>query len=141
MVGIVCLGEKLNKAAYTEDDLEFLRTIINISASAIQNSIVLYELKRVNRILDSRIHRLNSLFELSKEFGLISENSRVSKLLVYSIIGQFLISKFAVVLSKGTKKRFLNQNFLKWNLMDALEDIDISEIESSIDRDEIIKIL
>lgn len=139
LVGIVCLGEKLNKAPYTEDDLEFLRTIINISASAIQNSIVLYELKRVNRILDSRIHRLGSLFELSKEFGLISENARVSKLLVYSIIGQFLVSKFAVVLLKGTKKEILESKYPEMELMDALEDIDISKIESSIDREKFSK--
>jgi sigma-B regulation protein RsbU (phosphoserine phosphatase) len=139
MVGIICLGEKLNKAAYSEDDLEFLRTIINISAAAIQNSIVLYELKRVNRILDSRIHRLNSLFELSKEFGLISENSRVSKLLVYSIIGQFLVSKFAVVLSDGRKRQILESKFPKAELLDAIGDINISSIEGSIGKEEIIK--
>ena len=33
VIGLVCLGEKLTKLPYTEDDLEFLRTIINISAS------------------------------------------------------------------------------------------------------------
>jgi sigma-B regulation protein RsbU (phosphoserine phosphatase) len=139
MVGIICLGEKLNKSAYSEDDLEFLRTIINISASAIQNSIVLYELKRVNRVLDSRIHRLNSLFELSKEFGLISEKSRATKLLVYSIIGQLLISKFAVVLSEGTDKQILESKFPESDLLAALTDINIPEIDSPIDKDKIIK--
>ena len=139
MVGIVCLGEKLNKTAFTEDDLEFLRTIINISATAIQNSIVLYELKRVNRVLDNRIHRLNSLFELSKEFGLISEKSRATKLLVYSIIGQLLISKFAVVLSDGTNKQILESKFPETDLLDALTDIKISEIESPVNIDRIIK--
>ncbi|MDR3610554.1 MAG: PP2C family protein-serine/threonine phosphatase [Ignavibacteriaceae bacterium] len=139
MVGIVCLGEKLNKVPYSDDDLEFLRTIINISASAIQNSIVLFELSRVNRILDSRIHRLSSLFELSKEFGLISENSRVSKLLVYSIIGQFLVSKFAVVLSDGNKKQILESKFPKAELLKAIEDIDINKFESSITKEDITK--
>ena len=38
-IGLVCLGEKLNKTEYTKDDLEFLKTILNISATAIQNSI------------------------------------------------------------------------------------------------------
>ena len=139
MVGIVCLGEKLNKTAFTEDDIEFLRTIINISATAIQNSIVLYELKRVNRVLDNRIHRLNSLFELSKEFGLISEKSRTTKLLVYSIIGQLLISKFAVVLSDGKNKQILESKFPEADLLDALTDIKISEIESPVNIDRIIK--
>src|ERR1035437_10249588 len=138
MVGIVCLGEKLNKTTYTEDDLEFLRTIVNISASAIQNSIVLYELKRVNRILDSRIHRLNSLFELSKEFGLISEKSRATKLLVYSIIGQFLISKYAVVLSDGTNKQILESKFPEADLLDALTDVSIPLIESPVDKANIV---
>ena len=73
-IGIVCLGEKLNKSPFSEDDLEFLKTILNISASAIQNSMVIEKLKHVNRMLDSRIQRLNSLFELSKEFGLFSES-------------------------------------------------------------------
>jgi sigma-B regulation protein RsbU (phosphoserine phosphatase) len=139
MVGIVCLGEKLNKSPYSDDDLEFLRTIINISASAIQNSIVLYELKRVNRVLDSRIHRLNSLFELSKEFGFISEKSRATKLLVYSIIGQLLISKFAVVLSDGTDNQILESKFPESDLLDALKDMNIQEIDSPIDREQIIK--
>ena len=65
-IGIVCLGEKLNKSDYTEDDVEFLATILNISATAIQNSMVINELKSVNRQLDSRVQRLTSLFELSK---------------------------------------------------------------------------
>lgn len=139
MVGIVCLGEKLNKSVYTEDDLEFLRTILNISASAIQNSIVLYELKRVNRVLDSRIHRLNSLFELSKEFGLISEKSRATKLLVYSIIGQLLISRFAVVLSDGTDKQILESKFPEPDLLEALSDIKIHGVDSPVNKDRIIK--
>jgi len=96
-VGIVCLGEKLNKSDYTNDDLEFLGTILNISATAIQNSVVFGELKKVNRILDSRLHRLSSLFELSKEFGMFSESTKVAKLLIFSVIGQFLVSKYAVV--------------------------------------------
>lgn len=97
VLGIICLGEKLNKTIYSDDDREFLRTILNISSTAIQNSIVINELKKVNRILDSRLHRLNSLFELSKEFALFSDSSRVARLLVYSVIGQLFVSKFAVI--------------------------------------------
>ena len=44
-IGVVCLGEKLNKTEYTKDDLDFLKTILNISATAIQNSIKINELQ------------------------------------------------------------------------------------------------
>ena len=80
-IGLVCLGEKLNKSDYTEDDVEFLSTILNISATAVQNSMVINELQKVNRQLDSRVQRLSSLFELSKEFGSFAESFRVVKLL------------------------------------------------------------
>ena len=72
-LGIIFLGEKLNKTLYSNEDIQFLKTILNISATAIQNSMVINELKQVNRTLDTRINRLNSLFELSKEFGLFAE--------------------------------------------------------------------
>jgi len=137
IIGLVCLGEKLNKIPYTEDDLEFLRTIINISASAIQNSIVLNELKKVNRVLDTRVHRLNSLFELSKEFSLLSENAGVAKLLVYSVIGQFLVSRFAVVLSSNGVNRVLETKFPEPDLLEALADLDIQTIETSLNKKEI----
>ena len=137
IIGLVCLGEKLNKIPYTEDDLEFLRTIINISASAIQNSIVLDELKKVNRVLDMRVHRLNALFELSKEFSLLSENAGVAKLLIYAVIGQFLVSRFAVVLSSGGINRVLESKFPEPELLDALSDLNIQSIETSLNKQEI----
>jgi sigma-B regulation protein RsbU (phosphoserine phosphatase) len=65
-LGFIGLGEKLNKIPYTEEDIEFLRTILNISATAVKNSLTINELTRVNRVLDSRIQRLNALFELQQ---------------------------------------------------------------------------
>ncbi|MDP2362653.1 MAG: GAF domain-containing protein, partial [Ignavibacteria bacterium] len=100
-VGIVCLGEKLNKQLYSTDDLDFLKTILNISASAIQNSLIVDELKLVNRELDSRIQRLSSLFELSKEFGLFSESTKVTRLLIFALIGQFLVQKYVLLRFEG----------------------------------------
>ncbi len=136
-LGIVCLGEKLNKSSFTEDDLEFLRTILNISASAIQNSMVIDKLKNVNRMLDSRIQRLSSLFELSKEFGLFSEPTRVSKLLVYSVIGQFLVSKFAVAVFDNEKINLLESKYPQDELLSALNEYDFLEISSPLIKKDI----
>lgn len=136
-IGLICLGEKMNKTPYTEEDIEFLRTILNISATAIQNSIVLTELKKVNRMLDSRLHRLSSLFELSKEFSLITENERVSKLLVYSIIGQFLVSRFAVVLCSNSEITILESKWDEKILLDTISKIKAVDIITYLDKDEI----
>jgi sigma-B regulation protein RsbU (phosphoserine phosphatase) len=136
-LGIIGLGEKLNKIPYTEDDLEFLRTILNISATAVQNSLTINELTRVNRVLDSRIQRLNALFELSKEFGLVSESSRVAKLLVYSVIGQFLVSKFAVVTFEEKGVNILESKIPEEILLSALTLYKYEEIFNPVRKEEI----
>ncbi len=136
-LGLICLGEKLNKTEFTDDDIEFLRTILNISASAIQNSMVINELKVVNRMLDSRVQRLNSLFELSKEFGLFSESTRVAKLLVYSVIGQFLVSKFAVLTFNNHDIKILESKFPEEELISSLKKFDFSSLDNSLTKKEI----
>ena len=136
-IGLVCLGEKLNKTDYTEDDLDFFKTILNISATAIQNSIIINELKKVNRFLDSRVQRLNSLFELSKEFGLFTEATKVARLLMLSVIGQFMISKFAVILFNGEKKEILESKYDKGELLSKLNSYSLTGIDNSIRREDI----
>ncbi len=138
-IGLVCLGEKLDKTEYTKDDLEFLKTILNISATAIQNSIKINELQGVNRELDSKINRLSSLFELSKEFGFFSESTKVAKLLVFSIIGQFLVSKYAVISFDGDDIKILESKYDDENLINGLRQCNCGMITSSINKPDILK--
>ena len=130
-IGMVCLGEKLNNADYTEEDLQFLNTILNISATAIQNSKRINELQSVNRELDYRIQRLSALFELSKEFGLFSESTKVAKLLIFSIIGQFLVSKYAVLTIENDEIQILESKFDSQVLLKGLQNYDINLIKNA----------
>lgn len=136
-VGIVCLGEKLNKQDYTKDDLDFLKTILNISASAIQNSLIVEELKLVNRELDSRIQRLSSLFELSKEFGLFSESTKVTRLLIFSLIGQFLVQKYALLRFEGNDIEVIEPKLPVDELLINLRKIDYHKIDTSLNKDQV----
>lgn len=136
-LGIVCLGEKLNKQDYTKDDLDFLKTILNISASAIQNSLIVEELKFVNRELDSRIQRLSSLFELSKEFGLFSESTKVTRLLVFSLIGQFLVQKYALLRFEGNDIEVIEPKFPVDELLRNIRQIDYFQIETSLNSNQV----
>ncbi len=135
LLGVICLGEKLNKTPYSEDDREFLKTILNISSTAIQNSIVINELKKVNRVLDSRLHRLNSLFELSKEFALFSESSRVARLLVYSVIGQLFVSRFAVITFENSGPEILESKIDNEELIKIITERNLRSLEASITGD------
>lgn len=136
-IGIVCLGEKLNKSDYTEDDVEFLGTILNISATAVQNSMVINELQKVNRQLDSRVQRLSSLFELSKEFGSFAESYRVVKLLVFSILGQFLVQKYAVLLFEKDEVDILDSKFDNEKLIFLIKKYELHKINDSLTNDDV----
>ncbi len=134
-IGLVCLGEKLNKSEYTEDDVEFLGTILNISATAVQNSMVINELRKVNRQLDSRVQRLSSLFELSKEFGSFAESMRVVKLLVFSILGQFLVQKYAIILFENDVPDILDSKFDNEKLLQLIRKYELHKTPDSIKKD------
>ena len=136
-MGILGIGERLNKQPLNDDDHEFLRTILNISASAVHNSIMIDELKNVNRDLDKRIQRLNSLFELSKEFGMFSESAKVARLLIYSVIGQFLVSKFAVIILENSEIKIVESKFDEFELSQSIKKFNFNTITNPIPKAEI----
>ncbi len=126
-LGIVALGKKITKQDYSEDDKQFLRTILNISSTAIANTLTLEKLKKANQNLDAKINQLSSLFDLSKEFSGILEEERVSKLLVFSVIAQMLVSQFAVVIKEGDLPEILESNIKKDKLLNIINSNKIFE--------------
>ena len=136
-LGVLILGERLTKKSYEDFDQEFLKTILNIGSTAIENSLIVTELKDVNRSLDSKVNQLSSLFDLSKEFSGILEEKVVGKLLVYSIIGQMLVSKFAVVTCDNSEWNILESKINKDILNEAIKDCNLSELKSVTSINEI----
>jgi sigma-B regulation protein RsbU (phosphoserine phosphatase) len=99
--------------------------------------MVVDKLSIVNRFLDSRVQRLNSLFELSKEFGLFAESTRVAKLLVYSVIGQFLVSKYAVLTFMDGNTKILESKFPDHQLHNLLKNEELLQLENPLSNHEI----
>ncbi|MEW6653977.1 MAG: GAF domain-containing SpoIIE family protein phosphatase [Bacteroidota bacterium] len=119
--GIIILGARLTSKSYDDSDISFLRTIVNVGATAIENCLAVDKLKSVNRNLDSKVNQLNSLFDLGKEFSGVLQIEQISKLLVYSLIGQMLVSKYAVVSCSGALLSFLENRFNEEHLRNAFK--------------------
>jgi len=122
--GLIILGTRLTNKVYDDSDISFLRTIVNVGATAIENCLAVDRLKRVNRDLDSKVNQLSSLFDLGKEFSGVLQVEQISKLLVYSLIGQMLVSKYAVVSCSGGMISFLENRFDEEHLKTALKSCD-----------------
>jgi sigma-B regulation protein RsbU (phosphoserine phosphatase) len=139
-LGYIVLGEKITKQPYTTEEIEFLRTILNIAGTAIENSLNIAELKQVNRDLDSRINRLSSLFELSKEFGILNDEARISKLLVYSLLGHFLSSIFAIIIFEDKKAKILDSTISKQKLKEIVGNLLHKNIDTHYSGEDLNKL-
>lgn len=136
--GLILLGKKFTKQDYDKEDINFLRTILNVGATAIENSLFIDKLKKINRQLDSKVNQLSSLFDLSKEFSGFLKTEQIAKLLVLSLIGQMLVSKYSIIVNENEKLILLENNFQKDYLLKVFEQINIKEIEKPLIKKEII---
>lgn len=136
--GIIILGQRLTNKPYEEEDIDFLKTILNVGSTAIENSGVVEKLKKVNRDLDSKVNQLSSLFDLSKEFSGILQIEMVSKMLVYSLIGQMLVSKYAVVSCAGNIINLLENRFDEPHLKLALKNCESNQFTKPLSRGELV---
>ena len=132
VLGYLFLGKKLAKVEFTDDDKNFLSTIVKIGSTAIANAQNFEELKTINKTLDGKINQLNTLFDLGKEFSSILEIKRVSKLLTYSITAQMLVSKYAIVIFKENEVEILNSKTDNIKLEEAIKKYHLSNLSDVV---------
>jgi sigma-B regulation protein RsbU (phosphoserine phosphatase) len=122
VLGYVGLGEKITKDKFARKETTFLQSLFNISATSIENSMLVEDLRQTNRRLDLKIQELNTLFELSKEFNAVLDADKLVKLLIFSLMGQVGVSRYVVFLREGKSMkvavsrldgRFEDERFLK----------------------------
>ncbi|MEM1268874.1 MAG: SpoIIE family protein phosphatase [Bacteroidota bacterium] len=92
-IGYLALGRKLDGQPCQGAELEFVKSLVNISSAAVQNSLIVSELQQANRDLDAKIQELNTLFDLSQEFNATRERSRLVRLFSFALMGQLLVQR------------------------------------------------
>jgi sigma-B regulation protein RsbU (phosphoserine phosphatase) len=100
-VGFLAFGERMTKKRLTGKEINYLQSLGNLSATAIQKSHSIAELEQVNRKLDRKVQELNTLFDLGKEFGALLETDKLVRLLVFSLMGQVGVNRYLICLSDG----------------------------------------
>lgn len=99
-IGLIGLGQKATRQPFEATELEFIQSLVNMSSSAVHNSLMVEELKQANRDLDAKIQQLNTLFDLSQEFNASLERDQVAKLLSFALMGQMLVGKHVFLLAR-----------------------------------------
>ncbi len=101
LIGLIALGKMKGETEFDEREEIFLRSLVNISATAIEKARILIELRDSNRKLDNRIQELNTLFEMSKEFGSIFQRDQLVKILVFSLLGHLGMNRYVIAVKRN----------------------------------------
>ncbi len=101
--GLVCFGPKLTNEPYTAAELEFLGSLSNIAATAVENGLMVEELRQVNRSLDKKIQELNTLFDIGKELSATLDRDKIVALLSYAVMGELMVNRCAIFLRQGDR--------------------------------------
>jgi len=103
-LGILCLGKKLNNTELFNNEIIFIETMLNISSSAVENTIKFEQVTELNSTLNNKVRQLNSLFELGKEFNSsFIDKEKIIKLLNYTLLGNFGIKDYVIISRDGNK--------------------------------------
>lgn len=97
-VGLVGLGRKATGAPFEPREVAFARSLVGVAAAAVHNARVAGQLQRVNLDLAARVQELDTLFELARAFAATLDRADALKLLGYTLMGQFLAERHAVLL-------------------------------------------
>lgn len=107
LFGYLFVGKKLLGGGLVPTEIEFVATLCNIAAAAIENASMFQQYKESNFELQRRVQELQTLFELSKEFNLLIDESRALRVLEFAIMGQTGGRKYAVCLVHDSKVNLL----------------------------------
>ncbi len=108
ILGLVGFGKKLSGQPFTPAELDFLKSMANIAATAIENSLMVLQLQEVNRKLDKRVQELNTLFEIGRELNSTLDIDKIVTLLSYAIMGEMMVNRCVVFLKKDNNMELVS---------------------------------
>lgn len=98
LIGLAIFGKKLNQAPFSPEEINFLSSLINLSATAVENALQVDEIRSINLQLDQKIQQLRTLFDIARGLSATLESDKIIKLLTYALMGQMLVNRYAVVI-------------------------------------------
>ncbi len=87
-VGLVAFGARIGGSEYDADALRFLRSLVGMTAPAVENARTVAALREANRHLDGRIRQLETLYELARAFAGTADRRQIGRLLGFTLMGQ-----------------------------------------------------
>lgn len=126
LIGIICLGPKLKNDNLTFEEIQYINLISNITSAALQNTKNYLSLLRQKNKSEKRNQLLQTLFEISKDFGFFTSQENILKNFSLSLMGQLQLTKFMLVCldSNWIDDEIIYTPYIKLNKLSKIENID-----------------
>jgi len=111
LLAVVGLGGKTDLQPHS---LQLVESLAQMTADALENAQARNEMQSLNRELTLKVYQLKNLFELSKDFNSVWESEAIFRILGSSLIGQLLISRCAVITTRGSDLEFKFVRGFRW---------------------------
>ncbi|HTP14136.1 MAG TPA: GAF domain-containing SpoIIE family protein phosphatase, partial [Bacteroidota bacterium] len=107
VVGIITIGSKLSGVGYSSSEKQLIQSLVNLSGAAIEKAMIIEQLKEANRNIDHKYQELNTLFDLSKEFNVGLDVTKVVRLITFALLGQVGVNRYAICLRNGDELQII----------------------------------
>jgi phosphoserine phosphatase RsbU/P len=94
--GFLALGRPLNRDV-GDEELEFLRALLGIAASGIENARAHAESNKLNQALDQKVQELKTLLDLVRGLTSNLEPDDVAQLLMLTLAGRWAVRRRALI--------------------------------------------
>lgn len=101
IIGIVGFGKKIGDRPFEEQEVEFLDSLSNIAATAVSHGLMVEEIQQVNRNLDRKIQKLNTIFDIGRELNTTLDRKKIGSLMSFAVMGELLVNKCAVFMREN----------------------------------------
>ncbi|MDC1067919.1 PP2C family protein-serine/threonine phosphatase [Candidatus Kapabacteria bacterium] len=122
--GIVFLGSKITKKELSDIEIQYGRLVTIIASIAINNTKNYQQLNKEKIKAEQKTQLLETLFSISKDFSLILSKEQIINMLTYSLMGQLVVNKFAIVLQdESNNPEIIANRFGKEPTLSMLKEI------------------
>src|SRR5262252_6749559 len=94
--GFLALGRPLNRDV-GDEEIEFLRALLGIAASGVENARAHAESNKLNKALDQKVQELKTLLDLVRGLTSNLEPDDVAQLLALTLAGRWAVRRYALV--------------------------------------------
>ncbi len=100
LFAVICLGSRFISEPLNYEELRYAELLSQITANAIQNSRSYKKLALERTKTERRNQLLTTIFEVTRDFSNLLSREQILKLLSYHLMGQLMVSKFAILIER-----------------------------------------